>query len=107
MKKYDIVLVNFPFSDLSQKKLRPALIVAQVKGENLILCQITTKKRKIEDFEIKLAKKSTKGNIRFDSNIYVDMLFTLHKELIINHMGSIEEEKVKKEVSKKISTLFA
>ena len=106
MNKYDIVLVNFPFSDLSQTKLRPALILTQPKGDNIILCQITTKKRTIEDYEIILAKKATKGNIKFDSKIYVDMLFTLHKELIINKIGSIQEEKVKKEISKKINVLF-
>ncbi len=39
----DVVVVPFPFSDLSQAKRRPALILADCKGEDLILCQITSR----------------------------------------------------------------
>ena len=106
MNKHDIILVNFPFSDLSRTKLRPALIITEPKRENIILCQITTKKRNIEDFEIKLAKKATKGNIKFDSNIYIDLIFTLHKDLVSRKIGHVEEDKVKKEIAKKIKNLF-
>ena len=40
--KGDVVVVPFPFSDLSQAKRRPALVVAELKGADLILCQITS-----------------------------------------------------------------
>jgi len=107
MKKYDIILVKFPFSDLSQTKRRPALILAKPKGDTILLCQISTKERRIKDFEVKLAKKATTGNIKFDSNVYVDMLFTLHKNLINQKIGSIKEERVRKEIEKKINKLFS
>ena len=35
-KKYDILLVNFPFSDFKTKKIRPALIIKSLEGENTI-----------------------------------------------------------------------
>jgi PemK-like, MazF-like toxin of type II toxin-antitoxin system len=38
----DVVIVPFPFSDLTQTKRRPALVVASLSGEDLILCQITS-----------------------------------------------------------------
>jgi len=38
----DVVIVPFPFSDLTQTKRRPALVVAGLSGEDLILCQITS-----------------------------------------------------------------
>ena len=38
----DVVVVPFPFSDLSQTKRRPALVVAELRGDDLILCQITS-----------------------------------------------------------------
>ena len=40
--KGDIVVVPFPFSDLSSSKRRPALVLADIKGDDIILCQITS-----------------------------------------------------------------
>ena len=41
--KGDLVVIPFPFSDLSRVKRRPALVIAQGTGTDLILCQITSK----------------------------------------------------------------
>jgi mRNA interferase MazF len=38
-----VVLVRFPFSDLSKTKLRPALVLANTGHDDWILCQITSK----------------------------------------------------------------
>ncbi|MBI1294511.1 MazF family transcriptional regulator [bacterium] len=38
-----IVIVPFPFSDLSGTKLRPALVLAETQNEDWLLCQITSK----------------------------------------------------------------
>ena len=103
---YDIILVDFPFSDFKASKVRPALIIKSLEGENLILCQITTKKRGISKYEVTLNKKSCNGNIKFDSNIYLDMVFTLHKSLVVNKIGSVMDEKVKREVKNKIKRIF-
>ena len=40
--KGDVVVVPFPFSDLTQAKKRPALVIAELEGNDLILCQITS-----------------------------------------------------------------
>ena len=40
--KGDIVVVPFPFSDLTQAKRRPALVITTLKGDDIILCQITS-----------------------------------------------------------------
>ncbi len=40
--KGDVVVIPFPFSDLSQSKRRPALVIAELEGDDLILCQITS-----------------------------------------------------------------
>lgn len=37
-----VVLVPFPFSDLSQAKLRPAVVLADAGRGDLILCQVTS-----------------------------------------------------------------
>ena len=37
-----VVLVTFPFSDLSAAKLRPAVVLAAVGRDDWILCQVTS-----------------------------------------------------------------
>ena len=107
LRKYDIILVNFPFSNLKQSKLRPSLVIKPLEGENTILCQITTKKRNVSKYEIILNRKSCEGDIRFDSNIYIDMIFTLHESLIVNKLGYIKDEKIKDQIDSKIKNLFS
>ena len=40
--KGDVVAVPFPFSDLTQAKRRPVLVVTALAGDDVILCQITS-----------------------------------------------------------------
>ena len=49
--KGDVVILPFPFTDLSAAKKRPALVTASLKGDDLILCQITSEQRK-DDYTI-------------------------------------------------------
>lgn len=105
-KKLDIVLVNFPFSDLTKTKKRPTLVIKSLEGENTIFCQITTKRRNIQKYEIPLKKEDCSGDIRFDSFIYLDMIFTLHKSLTHNKIGEIKNTKVKELITQKLKALF-
>ena len=41
--KGDVVVTLFPFSDLSSSKRRPALVVARLTGDDVVLCQITSR----------------------------------------------------------------
>jgi len=40
--KGDVVVMPFPYSDLSATKKRPALVIAVLDGDDVILCQITS-----------------------------------------------------------------
>ncbi|MCK4735836.1 MAG: hypothetical protein KAT65_25505 [Methanophagales archaeon] len=40
--KGDVVVVPFPFSDLSSAKRRPALVIAELEGDDLSLCNTFT-----------------------------------------------------------------
>jgi mRNA interferase MazF len=43
--KGNVVVVPFPFSDLSGSKRRPALVLADLDGDDILLCQITSNAR--------------------------------------------------------------
>jgi len=106
IKKFDIVLVDFPFSDLTKTKKRPALVINSLEGDNTLLCQITTKRRSIQKYEISLPKEACTGNIRFSSFIYVDMIFTLHKSLVYKKIGAVENSKIKEIINQKIKLVI-
>jgi len=40
--KGDVVVLDFPFSDLKLYKRRPALIIKVPRGEDVIICQMTS-----------------------------------------------------------------
>ena len=53
--KGDIVIIPFPFSDLSGAKKRPSLVLANLKGDDIILCQITSQ-RVNDDYAIPIER---------------------------------------------------
>lgn len=80
--------------------------ISSIEGENKILAQITTKRRNIRKYEIELKKEDTSGNIRFDSRIYADMIFTLHEDLIEKKIGKVNKKIILK-TNKNLKNLFS
>lgn len=98
--KGDIVVVPFPFSDLSDSKKRPAMIVCSLKGNDLILCQITSKKTK-DDYSVLLLEKDFfNGSLEQDSNIRPNKLFTADKSIILYKVGKLKEIKTVEVIEK-------
>lgn len=65
----DVVVVPFPFFDLSQAKRRPALVVAELTGDDLILCQITSQSVK-DSYAIPVSDSdSSKDGLKQSSHI--------------------------------------
>ncbi|MEK6913152.1 MAG: type II toxin-antitoxin system PemK/MazF family toxin [Nanoarchaeota archaeon] len=65
--KGDVVVLPFPYTDLSIAKKRPAVVIANLKGENIILAQITTNQRKDEDILSLTKKDFASGSLNYDS----------------------------------------
>lgn len=103
--KGEIVVVPFPFSDLSNSKKRPALVAATLEGDDLILCQITS--QAISDkYSIILEGNDFKtGNLPVTSIIRPDKLFTADKSIIIYKAGSLKDSKIK-QVEEVLTNIF-
>jgi len=54
LRQGDVVLVPFPFTDLSGVKTRPAVVVSNdtFRGEDVILCAVTSQKAGVQEVEI-------------------------------------------------------
>ncbi len=90
-----VIVVPFPFSDLSASKKRPALVVGTIEGEDVILCQITSKTKK-DNYSIQLSDKDFKEDgLKIDSMIRPNRLFTAEKPLILYRVGLINDNKIK------------
>ena len=103
--KGDVVVLPFPFSDLSASKKRPALIAAALSGEDIILCQITSSARK-DEYAVALKNQDFRqGKLNVDSMIRPNRLFTAEKSLVLYKIGTVANEKGK-EVEKMIINIF-
>lgn len=76
---FDIVPANSPLADSTSSEHGPVLVVKRHAGENVVLCQITTKQRPARTYEFAIAKDDCDKNIRLDSYVYRDELFRLHQ----------------------------
>ena len=100
-----VVLVPFPFSDLSQTKLRPALVLADAGRGDWILCQITSKPYgDTSAIEVKGENLKT-GSLRVVSYVRPGKLFTANQSLIIMEVGTLKTERVKNVIEAVIDLL--
>lgn len=84
----DVVLLNFPFSDLSGAKLRPVVVLAVVDREDFIAVQITSQ-RKADRGAVELTNKSfTDGGLRVASFARSAKLFTAHRKVVVKRVGA-------------------
>ena len=96
--KGDVVVIPFPFSDLSTSKKRPALVLAGLEGDDLILCQITSEAR-FDKYSIELKNTEFKqGKLNIKSMIRPNRLFTADRSLIQYKVGSLKNEKLKEAI---------
>jgi mRNA interferase MazF len=103
--KGDIVVIPFPFSDLSGSKKRPALVLADLQGDDIILCQITSQQTK-DKYAIAIIDNDFRtGKLISPSNIRPNRIFTADKNIIIRKAASINEDAVNSVIQKVISIL--
>ena len=90
----EVVVLPFPHTDLQIGKRRPALVVANLSGDDLVLCQITSQSH---DFE--------HGSLNVDSFIRSSRLFTIERSVILYSAARVRQAKLD-EVRDRIRDLF-
>ena len=101
-----VVLVSFPFSNLKGRKLRPAMILAMVEFDNLILCQITSKPYSSKN-SIEIKKSDfVSSSLPITSFVRPDKLFTADLTIIRGEVGKLKKS-VKSTILRKVCNLFS
>jgi mRNA interferase MazF len=94
LTKGDVVLVEFPFTDLSQVKLRPAIVLfANAALNEVTLCFISSKSMDTltaEEFALKPTDPEFSGTgLRVASKARVTRIVTLQNQLVRRRLGQL------------------
>jgi mRNA interferase MazF len=95
LKKGDIVLVPFPFTDLSTTKLRPAVVLwVDLSGIDITVCFISSQNvNNINAEEFLIDKKHpefTKTGLKVTSKVRVSRIVTIERNLITRKLGKLD-----------------
>ena len=91
-----VVLIPFPFSDLSQSKLRPAIVLADAGKSDWVLCQVTSKSY-ADSKAIKLSKTDfASGSLKVVSYARPGKLFTASSDLMVARVGDLKKASFQK-----------
>ncbi len=87
----EIYLAKIYFTDLSEYKIRPVLIIKDLE-EDCICLQLTSK---YKDSRLLISNKNiSKGKLKKDSLIVVPKNFTLHKSILFKYIATLKNEKL-------------
>ena len=100
-KQGDIVLIPFPFTDLSTIKQRPAFIISSDSYNkihaDIIICAITSHiPAKTEPFDYKMTSDDIKhAGLPKESLIKLDKIVTIDKRLVRKKLGTLPLSTIK------------
>ena len=88
-----VVIVHFPFSDLTASKLRPAVVLGDAGRDDWILCQITSQSYGDARAVRLEAGDFAQGSLRLTSFARRGKLFTAHASLVAGQVGELQAGK--------------
>src|SRR5260370_550388 len=105
----DVVLVSFPFTDLTSVKQRPAVVISPDTfngfNEDIVLAAVTSQITG-DPATVRVAVRDlTDGALPKDSVVRLTKLFTLHSSLVVKRLCRLRPEK-KAELLREIRSFF-
>ena len=102
-----VVLVPFPFSDLSQAKLRPAVVLADAERGDWILCQVTSNPYGDPHAVALLDTSLATGSLHVVSYARPGKLFTANRHLMVAEVGRLQADTFRQIVEAVVAILQA
>jgi len=106
--KGKIVLVPFPFTDLTASKLRPALVIYEGERDAVVVFISSKIPSELSEVDILIMEDHPgfrRAGLKVDSVIKLDKIATVLKDLIVGELGELDEE-LKKEVNRKLKSIM-
>jgi mRNA interferase MazF len=104
-EKGDIILVPFPFSELTSMKKRPALVMASIEHRDELICMMLTSTSNIDiSVDVPIKKMGGTG-LPKPTVARTSRLFTLKSILVYKKLGKIEDSDFK-EILLKLNKLL-
>ncbi len=109
MKQRELFWASLPFSDLSETKIRPCIIVSNnsynEKAEDVVVCAVTSSMKQA-DYSVSIAPQDLEaGKLPIPSRVKADKIFRLHKKLLLKPFGKLRDKNFA-EVVKEINNLL-
>jgi mRNA interferase MazF len=103
--KGDVIILPFPFSDLTSSKRRPAVVVADLVGDDLIVCQITSQLRS-DSYSISIeGQHFSAGGLNQNSYARPNRLFTADGNIVAYKAGELLPAKMDEIIAKVIEII--
>lgn len=100
-----VILIPFPFTDLSGTKVRPAIIIShKVSGDDVVVLFLSSNLKKQSSYTT-LVQATEENGLKTDSVILCSKVATLDKKVILGELG-ILEQKYQKEVKSILKKVF-
>ena len=103
-KQGTIVLVPFPFTDLSAAKVRPALILSAKPMKSDVILAFISSRQKQGEYDVAIIPSKANG-LKVSSIIICGKLATLEKTVMLGEIGFVENN-VMTQVKFKLAALF-
>lgn len=100
-----VVLVHFPFSDLSRSKLRPSIVLATAGRGDYVLCQVTSNPYADPTAFALTDDTFAAGSLHRISYARPGKLFTAHASLIQSRVGTLRPEAFNELVDRVVALL--
>jgi mRNA interferase MazF len=110
-KQGDILLIPFPYTDLSSTKQRPVLVLSNTQynelHQDIVVAAITSNLTEKEYSVLITANDLDEGQLKMNSLIRADKIYTFSNRIVIRKFGHLKSEvfdKVKEQIEKLISS---
>ena len=103
--KGSVVLIPFPFSDLSHSKLRPAAVLADAGKGDWVLCQITSRQYQDPRAVVLDGASFMRGSLQLVSYARPGKLFTANQSLMVREVAALKDDALRRIVDAVVKLL--